>query len=182
MTALKESIVEPYANALMSIAQEHALTERFGEDAANLISLLESSEELRQFLANPLIEASSKKAVLSQIIGEQLHPYVKNFVMLLVDRRRISFLAAVCQQYRALLRALNQTVLAEVSSVRELTEAQQQTIREKVIAMTNARHVELATKLDPDLIGGVVIKVGSQIIDASLRGQLRRISLRLMAG
>jgi len=181
MTALKESIVEPYARALMSLAQEHNLTERFGEDAASLTALIESSDDLRQFLANPLIEGAKKKAVLTQVIGDQLHPYIKSFVMLLVDRRRISFLESVCRQYRSLLRALNQTVLAEVSSVRELTAEQQQIIREKVIAMTGARQVELAAKLDADLIGGVVIKVGSQIVDASLRGQLRRISLRLMA-
>jgi F-type H+-transporting ATPase subunit delta len=181
MTALKESIVEPYARALMSLAEEHNLTERFGDDAASLVGLLESSTDLKQFLANPLIEIDKKKAVLAQVVGDQLHPYMKSFLMLLVDRRRIGFLESVCRQYRALLRALNQTVLAEVSSVRELTAEQQQTIREKVIAMTGARQVELVTKLDVDLIGGVVIKVGSQIVDASLRGQLRRISLRLMA-
>jgi len=55
---------------------------------------------------------------------------------------------------------LNQTVLAKSSAV-ELTEEQQQAVREKVIAMTNAVRVELDTKLDPDLIGGVIIKVGS---------------------
>ena len=61
----------------------------------------------------------------------------------------------------------------------EVTEAQQQAVREKVQAMTSARSVELSTKLDPDLIGGVIIKVGSQVVDASLRGQLRRIGIRL---
>lgn len=79
----------------------------------------------------------------------------------------------------ALLRQLNQTVLAEITSAVPLTETQQQAITEKVITLTKARQVELATKIDSDLIGGVIIKVGSQVIDASLRGQLRRLSLRL---
>jgi F-type H+-transporting ATPase subunit delta len=74
---------------------------------------------------------------------------------------------------------LNQAVLAEVASAVELTDAQKQSVREKVIAMTSANQVELNTKIDPDLIGGVIIKVGSQVVDASLRGQLRRIGLRL---
>jgi len=96
----------------------------------------------------------------------------------MVDRRRILLFAEICQQYLAILRELNQTVLAEVIS--ELTEEQQQAVRDKVIAMTNAARVELDSKLDPDLIGGVT-KVGSQVIDASLRGQLPTF-LRLSSG
>ncbi|HBE47932.1 MAG TPA: ATP synthase F1 subunit delta, partial [Cyanobacteria bacterium UBA11369] len=91
----------------------------------------------------------------------------------------ILFLEGIAKQYLALLRKLNQAVLAEVTSAVALSEEQQNAVREKVIAMTGARSVDLDLKTDPDLIGGVIIKVGSQIVDASLRGQLRRISLRL---
>jgi F-type H+-transporting ATPase subunit delta len=100
-------------------------------------------------------------------------------LMLLVDKKRISVLAAICKQYLAILRQLNQTVLAEVISAVPLNETQEQAVKEKVIAMTNAQEVELEKKVDTELIGGVIIKVGSQVIDASLRGQLRRLSLRL---
>lgn len=106
-------------------------------------------------------------------------PYLRNFLLLLVDKRRIFFLPEILQQYLALLRQLNQTVLAEVTSAVALTEDQQQAVTEKVLALTKARQVELATKVDSDLIGGVIIKVGSQVIDSSIRGQLRRLSLRL---
>ncbi|MEL7246627.1 MAG: ATP synthase F1 subunit delta, partial [Cyanobacteria bacterium J06636_27] len=60
-----------------------------------------------------------------------------------------------------------------------LTDEQQQTIKEKVKSMTDAREVELDSTIDSDIIGGVIIKVGSQVIDSSLRGQLRRLSLNL---
>jgi|SRR6478672_2198542 F-type H+-transporting ATPase subunit delta len=172
-------VLEPYAEALMSLAQSQDLTDRIGEDMRSLLTLLESSEELQQFLASPIVAAANKKAVLQQIAGDQLHPYTLNILMLLVDRRRILFLEGICKQYQVLLRKLKQTVLAEVSSAVELTEAQQQTVSEKVKAMTKAQQVELNIKIDPELIGGVIIKVGSQVIDASLRGQLRRIGLRL---
>jgi len=99
--------------------------------------------------------------------------------MLLVDRRRIIFLEGICQQYLKLLRQLRQAVLAEVTSTVELNEDQKNAIRDKVRAITNANSVDIETKIDPELIGGVIIKVGSQVIDASLRGQLRRIALRL---
>jgi F-type H+-transporting ATPase subunit delta len=181
-SAINAQVVEPYAQALMSVAQSHDITEQLGEDVRSLLNLLQSSEQLRNFLADPFVTAEDKKAVLGRVVGEGINPYIGRFLMLLIDRRRILLLEAICKQYLALLRQLNQTVLAEVTSAVELSEAQQQAVREKVIAMTNARQVEIETKLDPDLIGGVIIRVGSQVIDASLRGQLRRLSLRLSSG
>ncbi len=172
-------VVEPYAEALMSLAQSNDLVDRIGEDAAALLNLLKESPDLEQFLGNPTVKAEDKKAVLQSISGDQLHPFTLNFLKLLVDRRRILFLEGICKQYRVRLRQLKQTVLAEVTSAVELSEQQQQSVREKVIAMTGANQVDIETKIDRDLIGGVIIKVGSQVIDASLRGQLRRIGLRL---
>lgn len=172
-------IAQPYAQALMSVAQSKNLTEQFGEDVRSLLSLLSGSEQLQNFLSNPFIGLENKKAVINQILGSGSNTYLRNFLMLLVDRRRISLLSAICQQYLVQLRQLNQTVLAEVTSAVPLSEEQQQAVIQKVIAMTNARSVELDTKIDRELIGGVIIKVGSQVIDASLRGQLRRLSLRL---
>ncbi len=172
-------IAQPYAKALMSVAESKNLTQLFGEDSRSLLTLLSGSEQLRTFLGNPFIQAETKKAVINQILGEGANSYFRNFLLLLVDRRRIYLLESICHQYLALLRKLNQAVLAEVISAVPLSEAQQQAVTEKVIAMTNARSVELDVKIDRDIIGGVIIKVGSQVIDASLRGQLRRLSLRL---
>jgi F-type H+-transporting ATPase subunit delta len=176
---LTAEVLEPYAEALMSLAQSQNLVEQFGDNVATLLNLLEGSEELQQFLGNPTFKAEDKKAVLRQLVGDQVHPYMMNFLLILVDRRRILFLEGICNKFQDILRKLNQTVLAEVISAVPLSESQQQTIREKVLAMTSAREVELNNKVDPDLIGGVIIKVGSQVIDASLRGQLRRIGIQL---
>jgi F-type H+-transporting ATPase subunit delta len=99
--------------------------------------------------------------------------------MLLVDKRRIAFLAEVAAQYLNLLRKLKQTVLAEVISATELSDEQKQSVIEKVKGMTDARDLELKTTIDPSLLGGLIIKVGSQVLDASVRGQLRRIGMSL---
>ncbi len=172
-------IAQPYAEALMSVAESKNQIEEFGEDVRSLLNLLQNSSELQGFIGNPFIEADQKKAVINEIVGESTNSNLRNFLMLLVDRRRILLLEPICEHYITLLRQKNQTVLAEISSAVPLSQEQEQAIREKVIAMTNAHQVELETKIDPDLIGGVIIKVGSQVIDASLRTQLRRLSLRL---
>ncbi len=179
MSKVSTEVLQPYASALMSLAKSNNLSEQFGEDIRSLLNLLENSEELRLFLSSPLVKPQDKKAVIDRIAGSEMNPLMKNFLRLLVDKGRILFLEGIGKKYLTELRELNQTVLAEVTSAVPLSDAQQQTVREKVQAMTSARQVEIETKIDADLIGGVVIKVGSQVIDASLRGQLRRLGIRL---
>ncbi len=176
---ISSQVLEPYAEALMSLAQSSNKLDKIGEDVGSLLNLLKNSEELQLFLGSPVVQEGDKKAVLRQISGEQLDPYMMNFLMLLVDRRRIAFLDGILEKFQARLRQLKQTVLAEVTSAVELSQEQRQSVIEKVKAMTTAQEVELDSKIDPDLIGGVIIKVGSQVVDASLRGQLRRIGISL---
>ena len=153
--AATAEVSQPYAQALLSIAQSQNLTEEVGGDARTFIGLLTGSQELTSFLSNPFVKPENKKNVLKQLLGEGVNLCLRNFLLLLVDRRRIAFLEPILQQYLVLLRQLNQTVLAEITSAVPLTE-QQQAITEKVITLTKARQVELATKIDSDLIGGEI--------------------------
>jgi len=176
---INSEIAEPYAQALMSVAQAHNLTEDFGKDCRDIENLLEESSEFRDFILNPVIKSDDKKSVIKNVLGKNANAYLMNFLMLLVDKRRIVFLPAIIAQYLNLLRKLNQTVLAEVTSTKELSSDQTEAIVNKVKAMTKAKSVEVKATIDPDIIGGVIIKVGSQVVDASIRGQLRRLSLSL---
>ena len=82
-SSLSAKILVPYAEALMSVAQANNLIDRIGEDVASLLNLLKESPELQQFLSSPVVKAEDKKAVLGRIAGEQLHPYMRNFLNLL---------------------------------------------------------------------------------------------------
>lgn len=180
-SAVSAGIVEPYAEALMSIAQDKNVTNEIGEDVKGVLGLLNDSADLKDFLTNPLTKAEAKKEVLKQVFQSGVQEYFFNFLMLLVDRRRIFLLEAICEHYQTLLRKLNNTVLAEVTSTVELTEEQRSQIKAKVQQMTSANEVELSTSIDKDLIGGVIIKIGSEVLDASIRGQLRRMTTSLMS-
>ncbi len=178
-TLLNTQVLEPYAQALLSLGQSNNLVEAFSDDASLILATVDSSEELQQLLESPFTADEDKKNVLKQIFGGKVQPFMENFMLLLVDRRRIMFLAGICQQYRVLMRKLKGIVLAEVASAVELNDAQKEQIKQRVQAVTSANEVEIESTIDPGLIGGVVIKAGSQVIDASLKGQLRQISLRL---
>lgn len=104
-TTFRGELVEPYAEALLSLAQAHNLIDQFQQDTQLILELLANSSELQQFLASPLIKAEAKKNVLRQLTVDKVHGYFLNFLMLLVDRRRINFLGPICEQYRALVRS-----------------------------------------------------------------------------
>ena len=176
---ISSEIAEPYAQALMSLAKQSNLTEEFGATCREIENLLSESADFKDFVSNPVVESEAKKTVLKQVMGDGANPYFINFLMLLVDKRRIVFLEQVMAQYSALLRQLNNVVLAEVTSAKDLSDDQKQSLVERVKGITSANDVELKVTVDPELIGGVIIEVGSKIIDASVQGQLRRIGMSL---
>ena len=176
---ISSQVAEPYAQALMSVAETHNLMESLGEDIRSLLALLTESEELQLFMTNPVVQGADKYAVLQRIIGDRGNPYLTNFLKLLVDKGRAPFLVTICQQFLTLLRQKTNTILAEVTAAQELTDEQRHAVSEKVRELAGADSVEIQTTVDASLIGGVIIKVGSQVFDASLRGQLRRIGLSL---
>jgi F-type H+-transporting ATPase subunit delta len=180
--AVRSELFSPYADALLEIAQSQDLVDRFLEDADTVLSALNGengSSDLASFLASPVFGSVPKKTVIQQVFGEVVHPTFLNLLQLMVDRNRAAAIEGACGMYRVLVRNLRNIVLAEVSSAVALTEEQHQQVIERVKAMTGAAGVEVETTIDPDLLGGVVIKVGSQVYDASLRGQLKRIAVSL---
>jgi F-type H+-transporting ATPase subunit delta len=178
-SAIGSVVLTPYADALMSLAQSQNLIDEFGSNCADLLGMLDESPELGQILANPIVKIADKKAILGKIVGDTIHPFMSNFLMILVDRRRIGYLEGICRRYQAILRDLKGIVLAEVTSAVALTDSQTQSIRDRIQGMTSANSVEIVTKIDPDIIGGVIIKVGSQVIDSSLRSEIRRLGLSI---
>jgi F-type H+-transporting ATPase subunit delta len=172
-------VVDPYAEALVSLASGQGLLDTFTADVRFIAAVLQATPELGQFLASPLVKTEAKKNLLQQVFADQIHPLLLNALQLLTDRRRIMFLGALCQRFLELQRKLQNIVLAEVTAAVPLTEAQQQSIRERVKDFTQASSVELQISQDPTVLGGVILKIGSQVIDLSLRGQLRRLALQL---
>lgn len=178
--AISEQLSTPYAEALLSLAQQENLVDAIADDMRGIASVLKEIPEFAGFLANPLVDAAAKKSVLATVLQERVQAYTLNFLNILVDRGRIIILAAVCSSFLALVRRAKNIALAEVRTTKPLSDTQRDAVIGKVKALTGAVDVELEALIDPALIGGVIIKVGSQVIDASLRGQLRRLSLQLV--
>lgn len=176
---LKERIAVPYAEALIAIAQKTNLLSEISKDLSSIAMILSESKDLQLLLSNPLINTSIKKEILKQLFENQVHAFILNLLLVLVDRRRIAFLNIIINKYLELTYALESITIAELFSAVELSEIQQENLIIQVKLMTKSNSVKLVVNKDPDLIGGFILKIGSKIIDASLSGKLRKMSLYL---
>jgi F-type H+-transporting ATPase subunit delta len=143
------------------------------------LALWNGSAQLREAMASPVLEPDAKKAALAALFDEQVTPSVQNLLKLLADRQRIAVLDAVLERFLELYRELRHITLAKVSSATPLSEEQQAQLNQKVQAIAGTKAVEFDLNVDPSLIGGFVVNLGSQVIDASLVGQVRRLGLAL---
>ena len=149
------------------------------DQAKAVLGLWQASPELRAALASPVLEVEAKKAALEKLFSDQLTPSFLNLLKLLADRQRIGILDAVLERTLELHREQRNIALATVTSATALTEEQQAELSKKVQAVAGTDKLEINLKVDADLIGGFVVKVGSKVIDASLAGQVRRLGLAL---
>jgi len=176
---LLNSLATPYAEALLQVAESRQETDTVATQARELLLLWNSSAQLREAMASPVLEPEAKKAALSALFDGQVTASVQNLLKLLADRQRIAVLDAVLERLLELYRELRQITLAKVSSATPLSDEQQAQLNQKVQAIAGTQAVEFELSVDPTLIGGFVVNLGSQVIDASLAGQVRRLGLAL---
>ena len=158
----------PYAEALIASSQDMRILE-------------ETSGHLKGFLINPLLQPETKKNVIRNIFIDQVNQQVLNFLYVLVDRRRILLLEQVVRCYFDLLCKIELTLVVEVSTALPMNKSQKQTVADKLKWITNSNKIELTETVKPELMGGLVITMGSKVIDMSVIGQLNRMSDYLMA-
>jgi F-type H+-transporting ATPase subunit delta len=176
---LLNSMTTPYAEAFLQVSEANGDTEAVVEQARSLLSLWKESPDLREAMVSPVLEVEAKKAAITKLFSDQVSPSFLNLLKLLADRKRIGYLDAVLERFLELYRDQNQIALASVTSAEALTEEQLVRITEQLKSVAGTDKVEIITSVDPALIGGFVLKVGSKVIDASLAGQVRRLGLAL---
>lgn len=169
----------PYAEALLESAKVANLVDQIKDDLSSILDLLSESPNLRQFLENPLITPVAKKNVLNKLFYEQIHKSVFNFLLILVDRRRISLINAIIDKYLELAYQLESIIVAEVSTAILLTEVQEENLVNQLKRITSSKQVKLVVHQDSSLIAGFKVKIGSKIIDTSISGQLKQMTFYL---
>lgn len=176
---LIEKISEPYAEALLEIAKESNYIKEMKKDLSMIFDILSSSKDLQLFLAHPLLDISTKKNIINQLFKNQVNDNILNFLFILIDKRRISILQDIINKYFELIYKLESVTVVELITPVEFNEVQINNLIDKVKLLTNKKNIKLITNINLSLIGGFILKIGSKVIDTSLSGKLKQISLYL---
>lgn len=179
--SITSKVAEPYAEALLSLVKSEGTLKETTNDMNIVSQFLANSNDLKKFLSNPLVTKVAKKNVIKDVLGEQISVGSLKFLLLLIDRGRISVLDSVAQKFLELSYKEESIAIAKVTSSVKLSAQQQQNLAEKLKVISGSKQIKLALKVDPQLIGGFTVEIGSKLIDTSIRGQLRQISILLGA-
>jgi F-type H+-transporting ATPase subunit delta len=161
-----------YALALFELAQDQKSLDAVSADLASLRRAMDTSPDLARLIKSPVFSAHDQgkalKAILAQMGANSL---TSNFVLLLASKRRLFALTGVIRAYESLVAKSRGETEAEVTAARALSDAEIADLK-SVLKSRLGKEPRLHTKVDPSLLGGLVVKVGSRMIDSSLRTKL----------
>ncbi len=152
------------------------------EELRAIDALVAASPELHTALLSPAVAPSRKRAVMERLIGPMnVSRPVRNFLFIVIDHRRIHEFKSIVDAFDELLDQRLGFVRADVESARELTGPQKSSL-EAQLSRLSGKTAKLTFSIDPELIGGVVARVGAKLYDGSVRGQLERLRVKLGRG
>jgi F-type H+-transporting ATPase subunit delta len=168
-----------YATALFELAQEEHVIESVAGDLSRFQKLLDESEDLRRLVRSPVFSAEDQLAALDAILARaEIGGLAANFIRLVTRNRRLFAIADMIKAYRVLVAQSKGEVAAEVTSAEPLADAHLEELKAAIKASIG-RDVDLALKIEPAILGGLIVKVGSRMVDNSLKTKLQNLRIAM---
>ena len=168
--------VDRYANALFQLAKEAKVLDSVSNELTRIKEILQEDQEVLSVILNPSISKSNKIKLFETIAEKiELSKLVSNFIGVIIKKNRVNYLLEIVGTFENLLASLKGERVATVSSAYALTDAQLADISSKLKDKFNA-DFNIQLNIEPELIGGLKIQVGSQMIDSSIKNQLQPVS------
>ncbi|MFL5736377.1 MAG: ATP synthase F1 subunit delta [Actinomycetota bacterium] len=174
----EDRVVDGYASALLSVAEAEGAVDEVEDELFRFGRTLESSYELRDALIDPALPDERKKALLQDLLGERASPTTIHLLELVVAEGRARQLDVIAERVSELAAERRRMVVAEVRSAVDLSEEERRRLTE-VLARATDKQIELKVIVDPEVIGGVVARVGDQVFDGTVRTRLEAARERL---
>jgi F-type H+-transporting ATPase subunit delta len=168
-----EEIAQVYARALFEVAKEHDLLDQVRDDLNEFAQALHDNRELAVFFFSPYFSTEEKKDGLKRVVTGA-EPVFMNFLEALIERHRMPAVFRIRDDYQEMWEDERHLLAVEVTSAIELDKATVASIGDRIGEQTK-RTVELSSKVDPDILGGIVLRVGNVILDASIRNRLEQL-------
>jgi F-type H+-transporting ATPase subunit delta len=168
-----------YAAALFELAKDQQQVETVEADVKAFQSLLDGSDDLRRLVRSPVISADDQLRALTALLAKAgISGLTGNFLRLITRNRRLYAVGDILKTFRVLLARERGEVTAEVATAHALTGAQMQVLSDTLKASIG-KNVQINTRVDPNLLGGLIVKVGSRMIDSSLRTKLNNLKVAM---
>jgi F-type H+-transporting ATPase subunit delta len=168
-----EEIAAVYARSLFEVAQEHDKLDLVRDQLGEFADALNASRELQTFLFSPYFSTPEKEDGLDRAVTGA-DPTIVNFLKLLIENHRTPVIFRVRRIYDELWEEENQLLPVRVTSAVELDSATVDQLRDRITEQTG-RKVDFASEVDPDILGGIVVRVGNSVLDASVRNRLEQL-------
>lgn len=178
-----QSVARQYAKALFVVADRNARTAAVGSDLAEIVALVSGHVELERFFASPVVLPRRKREVVDAILAASVGgtAEVQRLLTLLADRDRMEALTGIETEYRTLLMEAGRAVEADVVTAMPIADEHLAALG-TTLGRATGRTVTVNGRVDPEILGGVVARVGSLVFDGSVAGQLRRLRQRVTTG
>lgn len=176
---LVEQLVQKYAQAVYELAAEKNQIVEVEAQLSTVVQTITSHSQLATFLYHPRVPIQAKKNLLKSVFSEELTVYVLNFLLLIVDKRRESFLPHIIEQFAALVNEARNIAIAQVTTVMPLSDKEKNDLTQK-LAVVTGKNIRLQIHTDPSIIGGVIVRIGDKLIDGSVKRQLDRLKINLL--
>lgn len=179
---LMASVAGRYASALFELATDEGKVAEVEEDLAKVQSLCDESADFVSVIRSPVIAAEDQEKALSAVLEKAgVGTLTINFFKLLAKNRRLFTTSDVVRNFKALAARSRGEVMAEVTAAASLSDAQVAELK-NTLKDTVGKDVTLVQKVDPSILGGLVVKLGSRMIDSSLKTKLETMKLALKGG
>ena len=180
MNTFSSEISNRYALALYDLSKENNQTEEFVTNIKQFMKIFNSSESLRFFIKNPTYSAEDQKSLFDKILAQMnANKIVKNFFSILIIKKRIFFIDQISEKFLNLISKKKGELSINIISANKLEDKEIMDL-EREISSSVKNKIKLLCKIDPSLIGGLVLQVGSLMIDTSLKNKLNKYRKSLM--
>ena len=167
-------ISKRYALALYELSKEQKQTEEFVSNMINFMKIFNSNKDLKNFVKNPTYSVENQKIVFEKILTiMNFNKTIKNFFSILITKKRIFFLDTIVEEFLKLVSHKRGEISGSLISSKKIDEKTILDI-EREISVNIKRSIKLKSKIDQSLIGGIVIQIGSLMIDASIKNKLKK--------
>ena len=175
-----EEIAEVYARSLFEVAQEAGKLDEVREQLGQVAEAIDGTRDLQVFFFSPYFSSEEKVQGLSRIV-DGADPVVLNFLGLLIEKHRMPAIFRIRQRFEALWQEENKVLPVQITSAIELDDSTVRSIGDRIGERTG-RKVELTRAVDPDILGGLVLQVGNNVLDASIRNRLDNLRKQVARG